>query len=1153
MKRRLPGVRFIAGLLAAGLCIPALLLILLASEAGSRWLINTLLLTADGDISVQRIDGTLLDRLTLTQLSYTSDTERITLRKFVFAWHPQRLFAGEVAVDAIESADLAIERVADSPPSDQQEPFSLPRLPLAIRIEQVDLRSVRYKNRNQDITLDRFRLSAALQDQVLTLRNVSLAMPELTVTGNAELSDKRPMSGRLNWTLKRPEMPSIEGNILVQGTLNELSLSGSIDGALRMTHQSRLDLSGETPAFTVSGRWQKLQWPLTGPAQAEAKDGRLILTGTPDAYRIEVVSEMAIEKAAPFGASLKGSGNTDSFKLDQLVLSPRQGKLIASGTLSWRNAPAFSLRLNATKLNTGDFVAGVPGMLNLQASASGNFADDKIAGKLELEALDGKLFESTIQGAGKLAFADQRLQIERLRLQSADNRLSATGILAAQRSNLDVALDAPRLAAVWPGLNGSISGDIKVRGDYQSPAVNAKLQASGLRYRDLRLDRLDMHLDYAEALAARSVIGLDIKGLQMAGQAVEKFNLQGAGSLANHHFQAALTTHTAKIDTALSGSLRKPIWNGTLAKLTIEHDRLKTWRLEHPWDLRADFSQDDITVNLPRNCLTHAASRFCLALNGGLKRRLQAEAEANHIDLAMAGPWLPENIGLTGQFDAKTSALKEGERWTADAEAFIPKASLQFKQERSAELNLPLSATRLSARYRNDGLAADLRIGLSGSDFISAQVTASPAPAADTSRLSGTLQASIADLTPVDALVPEIQNLKGRLTAELHLAGDTVRPDVSGQLQLGNASLDLPATGIRLSPIEVKLLSRAGQTGRLDLSGRIGSGKGSLQLSGHINLDPAAGFPAEVEVSGNAFEIAKLPGAEISISPRLTVKQADNAVQAGGEIPIDRAVLKLIEPPENAVVPSGDEVIVGQVAESGQKTPANVQADLGIVLKDNVRFSGFGIDTKLTGKLRYTAASGTQRMQGRVAMKEAKYKAYGQNLTIDKGEFLFNGPPDNPWLNFEATRKVSGEDITAVLTVTGPLQAPQTKVSSRPPLPESEALAYLLTGHSLQSASGSESEALAKAALSYGAGELSWLSSKLGVDQFEIEDSKTLKESALRLGKYINPNLYLGLTLGLFSTSYGVTLKQQLSKDFSLETRTGESQRLDLKYRLDKD
>lgn len=120
-------------------------------------------------------------------------------------------------------------------------------------------------------------------------------------------------------------------------------------------------------------------------------------------------------------------------------------------------------------------------------------------------------------------------------------------------------------------------------------------------------------------------------------------------------------------------------------------------------------------------------------------------------------------------------------------------------------------------------------------------------------------------------------------------------------------------------------------------------------------------------------------------------------------------------------------------------------------------------------------------------------------------------------------------------------------------MPESDALAYLLTGRSLQRTGESQANMLAKAAINYGAGELSWLSNQLGFDQFEVEEAQRLEDTAVRLGKYINPDLYLGFSLGLFSNTYAVILEQTLTQHFSLQTRAGESQRIDLKYRLEKD
>jgi translocation and assembly module TamB len=165
----------------------------------------------------------------------------------------------------------------------------------------------------------------------------------------------------------------------------------------------------------------------------------------------------------------------------------------------------------------------------------------------------------------------------------------------------------------------------------------------------------------------------------------------------------------------------------------------------------------------------------------------------------------------------------------------------------------------------------------------------------------------------------------------------------------------------------------------LALSGRIDSGKGSLYLDGTFELNPETAFPAELSITGSEFEIARIPEAEISVSPRLTVKQSEAAIRVVGDVTVDNAELKLVELPETAIAPSADEIIINREIIEEEKTALNLQTDIGILLGEQVRFSGYGMDTRLTGNLRYTSSPGTQRMLGRVAMKDARYKAYGQD------------------------------------------------------------------------------------------------------------------------------------------------------------------------------
>ncbi|MGD7035690.1 translocation/assembly module TamB domain-containing protein [Methylotuvimicrobium buryatense] len=1229
------------------LSLPIALLAILGSEPGSRWLIQTVISAAELDAEVERIDGTLLSELTLNKLVYLSETERVTLDTFIFAWRPSALLSGTLHIDRLAANGLSVEITDEAPESDDDEPFSMPNIPLAILIDDIDLQATRFRSGEQDIAIDRFRLRAALIDNTLRLTGLALEMPEATVYGRAEieLQPHFPLSAQLAWQLKLPETPAIDGEMTVLGTLKELMLTGHAEGPFQFYHEARLNLAESVPVFSVSGRWQrlqwpldgeadivspegeftidgnsddyridlaaqlsaeqesfalqlagyadsdsltlerlelapkqgrltlagrviwadepisvnltgdwkKLQWPLSGPPQVETDQGRFDLSGTLDDYRIDLTAKLAMEQLPPFDVLFNGQGSTEAIDIHQLSLRPKQGRLDLKGKVSWRDAIDFALDLNAQQLDPGDFTPDISGSLNLQAAASGRFAEEQLTATLTIEKLHGTLFDSPIQGHGKLAFAEQRLTIDQLLLQSSENRLTADGILAETRSNLDFSIDAPNLAAVWPGLSGSIKGSGTVRGNYLDPAVKAQLNANKLSYQDFSIGLLTLNLDYAEALGQRSQLDLVLQGVELDGQAIDELTLQGSGSLNDHRFDAKLSSEIVKLDTVLNGSLRNQRWLATLERLDIDQAQIKQWRLDRPWPIRLDFAGDDIGVNLPQNCFVQTGAAICLSADGSIERRLNATAELRNIDLAMVKPWLPENLSLDGALNANANFLKRGERLTADADATVVNASLQLSRDGEKPLIFALSETRLKAQYGDERLDAELRIGLTGRDFISAQVKTAPLAATNAQSLTGNLQASIADLSLIDQLVQDIENLKGRITADLTLAGDTERPALSGLLQLSNAELDVPEIGIHPHNINLRLSGQPGQPEQLTLSGRIDSGKGSLYLDGTFDLNPEAGFPAELTITGSEFEIARLPEAEISVSPRLTVKQSEASVQVTGDVTVDSAELKLVELPETAIAPSADEIIIGREIVEEVETALNVQTDIGILLSEQVRFSGYGMDTRLTGNLRYTSSPGTQRMQGRVAMQDARYKAYGQDLTITRGEFLFNGPVDNPWLNIEATRKAIGEDVTAILTVTGPVKSPQTKVSSRPPMPESDALAYLLTGRSLQRTGESQANMLAKAAINYGAGELSWLSNQLGFDQFEVEEAQRLEDTAVRLGKYINPDLYLGFSLGLFSNTYAVILEQKLSQHFSLQTRAGESQRLDLKYRLEKD
>jgi translocation and assembly module TamB len=174
-------------------------------------------------------------------------------------------------------------------------------------------------------------------------------------------------------------------------------------------------------------------------------------------------------------------------------------------------------------------------------------------------------------------------------------------------------------------------------------------------------------------------------------------------------------------------------------------------------------------------------------------------------------------------------------------------------------------------------------------------------------------------------------------------------------------------------------------------------------------------------------------------------------------------------------------------------------------------------------------------------------------LTVKRGKIVFNGPLDNPWLDVEATRLSKDEKVTAIVNVSGPLNAPKTRLSSNPPLPETDVLAYLVTGGPLDQVGQSEGELVAGAALAYGSSQVSWIANKLGFSEFEIKEGKTLEDTLVQAGRYLSPGFYVGARVGLFNNQAALVMKRKLTENLNLETQAGTSQRVKINYEFDTD
>lgn len=576
-----------------------------------------------------------------------------------------------------------------------------------------------------------------------------------------------------------------------------------------------------------------------------------------------------------------------------------------------------------------------------------------------------------------------------------------------------------------------------------------------------------------------------------------------------------------KADLGLQGSIKKPIISGYI-----------------------DLTEGTFNIG----GLGLRSIDFHAAASGNRSNRIQLQGST--IPIVLNKPGSSEKITLKSKINLDAD-MQIQDAITGNFRLALPANTTISLETQKTRKEIILGATVLSGRMNGELLSADLDVALAGQDYLRGNLQINTGK---TQALSAQATASIREFAFTEPFAPQLSNIKGLLKADMTVQGTALNPLVNGNVHLTDGAVDVDKLGLTIHDINLQAISPANNTDLIQVNGSAKSGEGLINLSGTVNLQPESHYPAEFALTGKDFEVAKIPAAQVAVSPDLKIALTGQQKLISGQLGVPKAILKIQDIPENAVKVSADEVILGEEKTENSVTAApDINANIEVKLGKQVSFTGQGLQTNLLGDLKIIKTGAKMAMQGNVDMEKASYKRYGQDLTVRKGRFLFNGPADNPWLNVEATRLSKNKKVTAILALTGSLKKPQTRISSEPSLPEAEALAYLVTGSPLNQVSKAENNMLASAALSYGAGQTSWLTEKLGIDEFKVQEGNTLQDTLLVMGEYLTPDFYIGTRVGMFNKQASLVLKRNITETINVETQTGTSQRIKLNYEFDGD
>ncbi|MEQ6291253.1 translocation/assembly module TamB domain-containing protein [Vogesella sp. GCM10023246] len=771
-------------------------------------------------------------------------------------------------------------------------------------------------------------------------------------------------------------------------------------------------------------------------------------------------------------------------------------------------------------------------------------------GDVALQLAGSQLSGAPLGGQFRLQWQPQRVAQLLADLTLGRNRLQASGAYGRAGDTLALQLTAPQLSLLGPAFGGELSASLQLAGTPAKPDISAKLAAHALRLPGA-ISIGSLQGEGSSGLQQDSPFRVQLSGRELrgGGQLLDSLQLSASGNRAAHQLQldarGQLQGQPQTLALALSGGLAPQTlrWQGRLNSLQAGGG--VALRLEAPTALQ--LAADAVSLGASR----WQALGTQWQLDDSSWQRAsgwRSSGRVNNLALAALSPWLK----LLLQQDLVFAA-----DWALSGQQGWPQGRLNLRRERGDVLlpqpqrsPQPLGLTRAELQL-GLGPAAPLRLQLdSRFGRVSGEGTLQlPASGTlDAAQIAARVQLAVPTLGAFQQWLGNGYDLDGALSADVRLNGPLLAPLYHGDITGQQLRFSERKNGIRLE--DGVLAARLQQ--RTLLVDKLSFGKrGELQASGSLSLDGDQPGAA-VNLRLTRFALIERPGRRLTVSGNSRITLEQGKVFLRGELGVDQARLEL--PKLGGPRLSSDVVVVGREVVADSNTTLPLGVDLNIGLGNDFRFSGNGLDAWLGGNVRLLAEPGGElQARGQVRVDKGRFKAYAQDMDIDKGLITFNGALDNPSLDIRATRRNSS--VGAGVEISGSVLLPSVKLVADEAMSEKDKLSWLVLGRA--ATVGDSSNGMGGA--SAGGLLAGMLNDRVGLfDDVGVQSRAATSsdgtvnpaEQVVTLGKQLTRELYVGYEYGLKSAEQAVRISYQLSQKLSLIARAGREASSELRYTL---
>ena len=985
---------------------------------------------------------------------------------------------------------------------------------------------------------------------------VDSSQGKIDATGSARLQGNWPVNLNLNSTLNIEPVIGEQVALQVSGALRdtldvELALSGPVNVSLKA--QTQLAEAGLPLTLAVDSK--QLYWPLSGDKAYQADDFKLRFSGKMTDYKLSLKSSLQGKDLPEATLFFDGQGNTEQFTVDKLRLAALQGDTELTGIVDWSKAISWRADLTLAGINTAKQFPEWPAKLDGKIKTSGSLYGGSWQLDIPELKLAGNVKDNKVNVQGQIRGNNyMQWNVPDLRLQLGRNQADIKGEFGQKDLNLDAIINAPGLDNILPGLGGAIKGAIKIRGEVEAPQVLADINASNLRFQDFSVARILLKGDVVSHDVIRGDMDLRLERIAVPDLNVALVTMGIKGEEKNHKLQLRIQSEPVSGQLTLSGNFDRKLetWTGQLSDTRFD-TLVGPWRLNRAMTLA--FSNQKQQVEIGPHCWINPDAELCVPepIEAGAKGH--AAVNLNRFNLNMIKPYLPAETQATGVFSGKADVTWDSEAGgLPQGKVTLNGQGVKVTQNVNGQ-SLPLAFERLNlnAEIKNNLAQAGWFIKLLNNGQFDGEVKVSDPQGKR--NLGGNVNIRNLSLDMVNAIFTRGEKVQGLLNTNLRLGGNLQRPQVYGQLQLNN--LDIAGN---FMPVEMQPSQVAVEFNGMNsvLQGTLRTRQGQIILNGDADWTVIDNWRARIAAKGDKLRITVPPMARLDVSPDVEFIATPSAFTLNGNVDIPWARITVHDLPESAVGVSSDVVMLNENLQPIETRSASIpiNSNLKIRIGNNIWLDAFGLKARLTGDLAVTQDKQGLGLNGQISIPQGRFRAYGQDLIVRKGELLFSGPPEQPYVNIEAIRnpQATENNVIAGVRVIGLAPEPSVQLFSVPGMSQQEILSYLLRGQSLNS-SGDDGDVMTSMLVGLGVAQSGQIVGKIGetfgVSNLTLDTAGVGDSSQVVVSGYVLPGLQVKYGVGIFDSLATLTLRYRLMPRLYLEAVSGIDQALDLLYQFE--